>query len=383
MTDMKMKLVIFGGTFDPPHDGHKEIHDYLKLIADEVLVMPNYIPPHKSQYSSVAHRINMLKMLMPDAKISTFEIDKGGESYTWQTLQHFVKTNNYIALDVGFVVGADSVHNMHTWSEPALLAQLATFLVIERPGYKNLDKDIENFTSQYGGVFIKTGLKGPDISSTEIRIKNAFGSVSNIIPPGIAAYIKANRLYTSYDYIVSRLGEMGFDKALTDHTKEVAVMAAKLAQFYGVDTEKAVTAALLHDIAKKMDIAGAKARGVALPAGLENIPHNCQHAIIGAAVAKDLFGIKDIDVLRAIRYHTTGRVEMTMLEKVIFVADFIEPRRTFAEAAQARKIALENIDEAVFIALNSTLKHLKTQSGPIEKNTVEAFEYYKILLGKV
>ncbi|WP_339250673.1 bis(5'-nucleosyl)-tetraphosphatase (symmetrical) YqeK [Sporosarcina sp. FSL W8-0480] len=134
-----------------------------------------------------------------------------------------------------------------------------------------------------------------------------------------------------------------------EHVIRVAETAKVLAARYGVSVEKAELAALLHDVAKSME--PADMRKLIEENGEDNrllsFHHEIWHAAAGKVIARDEFGVTDSDVLNAIRYHTTGRVGMSALEKVIYVADLIEPGRKFPKIEELRKTAELSIDEAM------------------------------------
>lgn len=164
------------------------------------------------------------------------------------------------------------------------------------------------------------------------------------------------------------------------HVLGVVETSEKLAIKYGVDVERASVAAALHDIAKceKIDT---------LRDVLENRPElkssylegskAVWHAPVGAVYAKEKFGITDEDILNAIRFHTTGRAEMSELEKIIFVADFIEPGRTQLGADECRLYASINLNKAVAFECKCTIDFLKSKKSDIHLDTLETYEFYK------
>ncbi len=164
------------------------------------------------------------------------------------------------------------------------------------------------------------------------------------------------------------------------HTLGAEVTAIKLAKQHGVDETKAQIAALLHDCAKHMvddqilDLC--KSHGLLLTKeSLLNT--DLLHAKVGAIVAKDIYHIEDADVLNAIAYHTTGRLGMSPLEKVIYIADYIEPERSKApHLSEIRAVAQVNLDDALRYIMKDTIEYLKTQDKFIDPLTMEAYTYY-------
>lgn len=165
------------------------------------------------------------------------------------------------------------------------------------------------------------------------------------------------------------------------HTINVSYTAMCLAMRYEEDLEKAMLAGLLHDCAKCIsDDAQLKkciSKGIDVNETEKRQPY-LLHAKLGAYLAKEKYGVKDKEVLSAIRKHTTGDVDMTMLEKIIFVADYIEPARSKAKnLTLIRRLAFEDIDTAVYYIMKDTLEYLEEKGSEIDKQTKKAYEFYK------
>ncbi len=166
-----------------------------------------------------------------------------------------------------------------------------------------------------------------------------------------------------------------------EHTLGVEYTAASLAMCYSADIFKAEMAGLLHDCAKCYSedflIEVCKRNDIPISDIEYKLPY-LLHAKVGAFLAKDTYGIDDEEILSAIKYHSTGRENMTLLEKIVFVADYIEPRRDLApNLVEIRKMAYNDIDTAVLMILEDTLNYLRTQSGEIDPATEETYNYYK------
>ena len=165
------------------------------------------------------------------------------------------------------------------------------------------------------------------------------------------------------------------------HTLSVAGTASSLAMCYGADLEKAETAGLLHDCAKCMDVR--KMQKVCEKAGLtvssfEADSGSLLHSKAGSVLAAEQYGITDPDMINAIRYHTTGRPGMSLLEKIIFVADYIEPGRfTAKNLPLIRRLAFSDIDEALMKILYDTLVYLNSTGLVVDPMTQKTYDYYK------
>lgn len=166
-----------------------------------------------------------------------------------------------------------------------------------------------------------------------------------------------------------------------EHTLGVEYTAAALAMRYDCDIWAARTAGLLHDCAKCLTdekrLSICRKHDIAMTSVEKKNPF-LLHAKVGAYLAKKKYGVKDQDILNAIRNHTTGRRNMSTLEKIIFIADYIEPGRTHApNLAEIRKLAFVNLDEAFLRILEDTLDYLKTSGGDIDPMTEETWNCYR------
>ena len=168
------------------------------------------------------------------------------------------------------------------------------------------------------------------------------------------------------------------------HTLGVMYTAAAMAMRYGEDIEKAQVAGLLHDSAKC--IPNAKKLKLCTQ---KNIPISeverrspfLLHARLGAYIAKEKYHVEDPDILNAITYHTTGRAEMTLLEKIIFLADYIEPMRSKAvNLPEIRALAFQDLDRAVYLTMRDTIAYLEKDKSCLDQQTVVAYNYYKDLI---
>ena len=168
-----------------------------------------------------------------------------------------------------------------------------------------------------------------------------------------------------------------------NHTIGVAYTAASLAMKYEMNIDQAFLAGILHDCAKCISD-----QKLLEKCGQNNIVFSdferknpyLLHSKLGAFYASNKYEIKDQDILNSIIYHTTGKPNMSMLEKIIFVADYIEPSRFKASNLdKIRKISFENIDNAVFFILKETIDYLTKTNSPIDPTSIETYDYYKKL----
>ena len=173
------------------------------------------------------------------------------------------------------------------------------------------------------------------------------------------------------------------DSKRYEHTLGVEYTAAALAMRFGADMENAQIAGLLHDCAKcisdqeKLSIC--KKHKIPITESEQKAPF-LLHAKVGAYLAKHKYGVEDQDILNAITYHTTGRENMSLLEKIVFVADYIEPGRKHApNLAEIRFLAFQDLDNALIRILEDTLNYLGTSEGEVDPVTELTYKYYSNL----
>lgn len=197
------RLGILGGTFDPVHFGHLAAAEEARarLALPEVRFIPAWQPPHKLErrVTTAAHRLAMVRLAIADNpafQLSTEEIDRGGASYTVDTLQH-LKRHLGEECDLYFIVGSDALVDFLRWREPHRVLELATLVVVQRPGTPQYDmtalrRQLPNIDQRL------TMLEGPrfDLSSTELRERVRTGlPIRYQVPEEVRHYITEHRLY--------------------------------------------------------------------------------------------------------------------------------------------------------------------------------------------
>lgn len=377
-----VKLALFGGSFDPVTNAHKDIIEKLAERFDEVVVMPTAISPFKTKNlpsASGAQRVDMLKRAcreFENVTVSRYELKREGVSYTVDTVEHLKEKYN---ADVSTVIGSEELPYLDKWKDCDRLKALTTFYVIERKGYP-ADKAAKKAIERGYKVRIAPFGVGSE-SSSEVKLARAFKREKLPVPKNVAKYIEKNGLYEDYRYITERYDEFGLKRERVEHTERVAYAAVALAKTYGVSAHDALVAALLHDIAKETDEKWFERSCLAAP-DTTGMPKKIRHALYGAEIAKSCFGIEDEEILDAIRLHTTGSDDMSKLAEVIFLADYIEEGRNFDGVEKIRLAARESLKKGMYAALGRTLEFLDEDGGEIYFQTVNAFEHYKSLCEK-
>ena len=166
-----------------------------------------------------------------------------------------------------------------------------------------------------------------------------------------------------------------------EHSLSVSFTCMALAMRYGYDLDKAELAGLLHDCAKCYDnnsiIAACRNSGMELTEGELQAP-SIIHSRLGARMAEEKFGVNDPEILSAIACHTTGKPDMSLLDKILYIADYIEPRRyKIKDLPAIRRLSFEDLDQALFQIMEGTLRYLKESGTYADIMTQNAYHYYK------
>lgn len=385
------KIGILGGTFDPIHNAHLMLGEmaYRQFGLDEVLFMPAKQPPHKmgKDISPVEARVTMVRMAIADKpyfSCSDFELGLPGKSYTAQTLTALHELHP--EAQYYFILGGDSLFALDEWYEPEVILEHAVILAAVREDHdlSDMKQRIKYLTERFGGTIELLYTPKMDLSASEIRerIQND-ESISGLVPGIVETYIRQYGLYYEGKKAVIRLKER-LAKELSpqryEHTLGVADTARRLAGIYGADAKKAYLIGLLHDCAKMYSdeelLALCEEKGLEITEAEKKAPY-LLHAKYGAWLAENVYLVKDKEVCAAIASHTTGKPEMNLLEKIIFVADYLEPGRTKAPHLKVlRKLVETDIELTIVCILQDTLSYLKDTGAAIDPMTEKTFRYY-------
>lgn len=367
------KIGIMGGTFDPIHNGHLMLGTYAKaqFSLDEVWFMPNGNPPHKRNESitvTTSHRVEMVRLAIADKEgffLQPYEVESEGVHYSYLTMEHFKSV--YPDTEFYFIIGADSLFTLERWKCPERLVKTCVLLAAYRDGRdtNEMQAQITLLNQKYDADIQLLRTPNVDVSSTDIRKNIKIGEdISGMLPETVLQYIKEQHLYTDELTLMRSRVRQHQKPSRFVHTLGVTDTAVYLAKRYGADRKKAEIAGLLHDCAKE------------LYPGLLHAPE-------GAKLAQSEYGIEDKEILDAIRWHTTGRPEMTLLDKIIYIADYIEPNRSLApNLDEIRHLAVEDIDECLYTILRATLAYLGASRTSIDPMTEKTYLYYKEYLKK-
>ena len=395
-----MKIGVYGGTFNPPHLGHliaaRAVFDLLKL--DKLLLVPAGLPPHKALPAgspTAEQRLEMTRLaaeqlgLGDRVQVLDLELRRQGKSYTADTLSQIREL--YPEAELWLLMGTDMFLTLQTWHEPeAIFAQagIAAFGRTEEDTEELFSVQREYLYRTYpdARIFTLTIPGVVDISSTELREQLSADRGANLLAPAVYGYILREGLYGTGAELkhlpLSKLRPVALSylkHKRIPHVLGTEQEAIRLAERYGADVEKARVGALLHDCTKKLDmeaqLALCRHYGIQLDE-LEQKALKLLHAKTGAAIARDVFGV-DEEIYSAILWHTTGHANMTLLEKILYLADYIEPSRDFPGVDKLRAVCYKDLDAGLLMGLEMTIGEMNAMGNPVHHATIEARDALK------
>lgn len=399
--EKKLRVGFFGGTFNPPHLAHMKLAEtFVRTYGlDKLYICPNFSSYYKSDTKFRAlpdHRYNMCKLAFSDFAceaiiVSDMEIRRGGNSYTVDTVRELYRMHPQI--DTVYVLcGTDMIQTLGSWYEADELFKLATFVHAQRNG-SHVKADAETEARSKGAVIEKMSFEPMDISSTSVRNDIFRGKRDVAVSDNVYDYIRRNLLYkTDNEYDLEKIRiyakEHETEKRYR-HTLGVMECALRMREQVApqLSENQVAASALLHDITK--NLSPEEHLHIFTEAGIkfgeeENNIEKVYHSRSGAITAKKLFGVSDT-VYNSIWNHTTGDSSMTVLDKIIFLADFIEDNRTDSDCVELRDFYNEKMkgkdtlskkllafNETMLRAFDITIEYLQSQGSLIHENTIKA-----------
>ena len=389
-----MRIGIYGGTFNPPHMGHvhaaQEASRMLKL--DQLLVVPDSVPPHKVLPEGSPNNEQRLEMTrlafggVPGSVVSEIELQRQGKSYSVDTVRQI--REQFPQAELFLLMGSDMLKILPKWREPETIMRLANIAVFARgdDGEQEIfDQMIPELKEKFDADVTLIPLQPVQAASSDIRAALS-SDASRLLPQQVLGYILREQLYGT---------ETDLKHLTPDELRPIAMSyltykrmahvlgteeeAVRLAQRYGADVTQARIGALLHDCTKKLNmdqqLALCDKYHIALD-DMERCTLKLLHAKTGAALARDVFGVEDA-VAEAICWHTTGKADMTLLEKILYLADYIEPTRDFPGVDTLRETVYADLDEGMALGLEMTVQEMEEEGNPVHEKTLQALRFLK------
>lgn len=384
-----MHIAIFGGSFNPPHKGHGEAAKKaaIAIAADKLLIIPTAKPPHKEEAAlcpSPDVRLKLAELAFADltnAEVSDLEIRRGGISYSVDTLLELRAL--YPNDELFLFIGTDMLLSIETWKDYERVLELAQPVVFAREAGDDfkISEISQRLKREHDAKIIAVPLSPVETSSTEIRSLLPLRGGCEYLNDDVYAEIIKHRYYgakPSLPWLREKAMTFLNEKRIP-HVLGCEQEAVRLAKRWGADEGLAAEAGILHDITKRLD----KEAQLLLCEKYGIMTDNDElgngkllHAKTGAALARDLFGVGD-EVYTAIFFHTTGKGNMSILDKIIYMADYIEPNRDFDGVEELRHLAYENLDKAVLAGLEMSVRELEKHGITPHVNSSEAASWLR------
>ena len=384
-----MRIAVYGGSFNPPHLGHVEAAKSAAraLAPDLFLIVPASIPPHKDlaeDSPSASRRMELCKLAfaeVPGAEISDIELKREGKSYSYDTVLQL--QNEYPGAEICLVIGTDMLLTFEEWYHFRFLLENCTLAVLARTEEDDgeLRGKAAELRDEYGARIQLLPHEPLEASSEKIRERLPLRSGEDLLPEAVYSEIIRLRLYGAEPELTWRRGKVldYLDEYRVAHVAGCESEAVNLARRWGEDPELAAEAAILHDITKRctkdQQLQYCEKYGI-INDNSEIQNKSLLHAKTGAALARDLFGIDDM-VYEAIRWHTTGKPDMTRFEMILYLADYIEPSRDFDGIEELRALAYEDLESAMALGLKMTIEEVRRTGREVFVDTLTAYEWYK------
>lgn len=364
------KIAILGGAFDPPHIAHIIMADNAvkEYGYERVIFLPSYNPPHKRVVTDGEDRLNMLTIALNGRyEICDIELKDDAVGYTSEVIPRLKR----IYGDFDFIIGGDSMRDLHTWHEPEkILSEVKLVVAVRDNDYKAVREAVARYedTPKRGIVLMQSN--PPAIASTDIRVLIELGmDIGGCVDDGVAEYIRGHGLYTRFLPYREKLYKNVSERCYL-HSLRTVIYAMKLNRNISLDRNKVFIAALLHDCAKEYE----DYSSFDIPHDSKNTP--VAHAFAGAIVARKQYGIEDKDILSAIYTHTTADRDMSKLAKLIYMADMLEEGRDYPDVERLRELAQSDFEKGFVECLRRSYEYLIEKCTPIYPLTKSAYEYY-------
>ena len=383
-----MRIGIYGGTFNPPHIGHVRAAAAAaeQLGLNRLLVIPAGIPPHKELEPGSPTNEERLEMVrlsfadLPCAEITDMELVRDGISFSINTVKELKRSCP--GDDLFLIMGSDMYLTLENWRDADNLLSLVTPAVFSRGSAEDekigaYERDMNERLSVHT-IIIEH--KAVEVSSTQLRelLKRREGS--EYLVDTAYEYIINKKLYGAkpeFDWLRVQAYTVLKTRRIL-HVAGCEAEAVRLARHWNADVNEAREAAILHDITKQFehdDQLQLCRKYDIITDAVEAAEVKLLHAKTGAALARALYGASDA-VHEAILWHTTGRADMSLLEKIVYIADYIEPTRVFENVKELRTLAYTDLDAAVARGLKMSVEDMRARGITPHDRSEEAYLWF-------
>lgn len=383
-----MRIAVYGGSFNPPHLGHLDAAQCVSasIKPDKFLIIPDNLPPHKEMAEGSPNGMQRLEMCraqfdgIENVEISNMELLREGRSYTCHTVAELRR--QYPEDEIFLVVGTDMLMTFDEWRNAEYLFRECTLTALTRDDGDDaaMQARCDEYREKFDARITLIPHTPLPMSSSDIRAELSQRKGVDKLTDAVYSLIIKHRYYCAepdFDWLRDKSFAM-LDKRRIPHVAGCEIEAARLAQHWGADPETAAVAGILHDCTKRLkhdkQLLLCEKYGIILDNVEKNSPQ-LLHSKTGAAVARDVFGVSD-EIYEAIRWHTTGKADMSLMEKIIYLADYIEQTRDFPGVDMLRQLAYTDLDMAMAKGLEMSVQDIRARNIEPHVNTLNALNYY-------
>ncbi len=386
-----MKILIYGGSFNPPHMGHEAaLHSASEAVGpDLIYVIPAGIPPHKQLAEgspTSEERLRLSQLAFSDeqgVRVSDIELKRLGKSYTIDTLQEIADL--YEDAELYFLVGTDMLMSIEQWYSFDQILSTCTLVALPRydGDFPAMEEKSAALRGDYGARVVLIRKSPLPVASTDLRASLRFRQGRELLSEPVYAEIIRKRYYGARPDL-AWLREKAYamlKPTRVAHVQQCEIEAVKMAERWGEDPGEIAEAAILHDITKKLSpseqLRLCEKYGIILDIYEQSEP-KLLHARTGAYLARDLFGVSD-SVFHAIERHTTGQVGMSTMDKIIYLADMAEAGRSFPGVDRIRGLLYTDLNLAMEEALRLSEEEVRSRGAKPHPRTLRTREWLQKL----
>ncbi|MGL5308848.1 MAG: nicotinate-nucleotide adenylyltransferase [Metamycoplasmataceae bacterium] len=336
-----MKIAIYGGAFNPIHKGHIKIAKYAieTLGLDRLIFVPSYKGPFKKDLELVPgnDRLNMIELVLEDKMdVSSFEINRKSVSYTIDTVKYFKK--KYKDDELFLIIGSDNLAKLNKWKNIDDIATLAKIVVFKRE---------ENFSKINLKKYNCMLMENECFEESSSRFLS--GSYKDV-ESKVKHYIGQHKFY------FNEIAKNTLSVERYKHSLYAAKYGVEIAKNLKLDAKKAYYACLMHDITKEWDVEKQRAFLTHFLVDEKNLKDYELHQISGSIWLRKFFAINDFEMTNAVARHTSLALELTTMDKVVYMADKLCPGRKWDGIQTIRKLVFENFDLAFAMTVEKSME---------------------------
>ena len=382
-----MRILVYGGGFNPPHLGHLAALETARdaLRPDLSLIVPDGMPPHKllpALSPKPEERLKLCRLAfsgLEQTRVLDLAALRDGPCYMIDTVRLLRKT--YPEDELILLLGADMLLSFDLWYRAGeLLQQCSLAALCRREGERGALSVKARELEQQGGTILLLDHSPVDVSSSRLRELLSLRQGADLIPPEVYGEIIRLRLYDAKPDL-TWLREQAcalLRPKRVPHVLGCEETARRLALRWGYDADEAAEAALLHDMTKRWtteeQLRYCGEKGIRLDED-ERANPQLLHARTAAIAARELFGAPPA-ICDAIRWHTTGKPDMDLFETILYLADMIEPNRSYPGVEDLRELAERDLNLCMRDALLVSIQVIRQRGLKVYKDTLDACEWY-------